>query len=24
VEDAPLAFDYAGTCGYGSTFAYSG
>jgi hypothetical protein len=24
VEDGPLAFDYDGTCGYGSTFAYSG
>jgi hypothetical protein len=24
VNDAPLAFFYSGTCGYGSTFAYSG
>jgi hypothetical protein len=24
VNDAPLAFFYTGTCGYGSTFAYSG
>ena len=24
VDDAPLAFDYSGTCGYGATFAYSG
>jgi hypothetical protein len=24
VDDGPLSFDYAGTCGYGATFAYSG
>jgi hypothetical protein len=24
VDDAPLAFDYSGTCGYAATFAYSG
>ena len=24
VDDGPLAFDYAGTCGYGATFSYSG
>jgi hypothetical protein len=24
VADGPLAFDYSGTCGYASTFAYSG
>jgi len=24
VNDAPLAFDYSGTCGYAATFAYSG
>jgi hypothetical protein len=24
VDDGPLAFEYSGTCGYGSTFAYSG
>jgi hypothetical protein len=24
VEDGPLGFEYSGTCGYGSTFAYSG
>ena len=24
VDDGPLAFDYSGTCGYASTFAYSG
>ena len=24
VDDAPLAFEYSGTCGYAATFAYSG
>jgi hypothetical protein len=24
VDDAPLSFDYSGTCGYAATFAYSG
>jgi hypothetical protein len=24
VDDGPLSFDYAGTCGYGTTFHYSG
>jgi len=24
VEDGPLAFSYSGTCGYGTTFAYTG
>jgi hypothetical protein len=24
VDDGPLTFDYAGTCGYAATFSYSG
>ena len=24
VQDGPLAFEYSGVCGYGSTFDYSG
>jgi hypothetical protein len=24
VDDAPLAFEYSGTCGYAASFAYSG
>jgi hypothetical protein len=24
VDDGPLDFDYGGTCGYGTTFSYSG